>query len=185
MKKLVMVLLVGFAATASAAPLKVGIVGLVHGHVAAFLGGGAMTPAGGILSRPDVEVVGIVEPDQALFDSYAKRYRLPASLHFKSIAEMAAQAHPQAVLVFTPPSEHRQVVVEGAPLVAPYDDPLHYLEAVLDGTVEEGTARLHCIRMWWLRRFWTRLGSLHRLAELLPYRWSDRAGWKEARRTTT
>ncbi len=30
----------------AAAPLKVGIVGLVHGHVAAFLGGGAMVPAG-------------------------------------------------------------------------------------------------------------------------------------------
>jgi hypothetical protein len=29
-------------------------------------------------------------------------------------------------------------VEKGTPLVAPYDDPLHYLEAVLDGTVEEG-----------------------------------------------
>jgi predicted dehydrogenase len=112
----------------------VGIVGLVHGHVAAFLGGGAMTPAGGILSRPDVEVVGVVEPDEALFESYAKKYHLSASLHFKSIAEMAARAHPQAVLVFTPPSEHRRVVEECAalgvnvmmekPLAFSYDDAL-------------------------------------------------------------
>ncbi len=29
-------------------------------------------------------------------------------------------------------------VEKGTPLVAPYDDPLHYLEAVLEGTVEEG-----------------------------------------------
>lgn len=98
--------------SASCAPMKVGIVGLVHGHVAAFLGGGAMTPAGGILSRPDIEVVGVVEPDQALFDRYARRYHLAASLHFHSIAEMVAKAHPRAVLVFTPPSEHRRVVEE-------------------------------------------------------------------------
>ena len=145
MKKLVMVLLVGFSATASAAPLKVGIVGLVHGHVGAFLHGGALAPAGGILSRPDVEVVGIVEPDEALFDSYAKRFHLAASLHFKSIAEMAAKAHPQAVLVFTAPSEHRQVVEECArlgvnvmmekPLAFTYDDALAMQRAAVRGKI--------------------------------------------------
>jgi predicted dehydrogenase len=129
----------------SAAPLKVGIVGLVHGHVAAFLGGGAMTPAGGILSRPDVELVGVVEPDEALFDSYAKKYHLSASLHFKSIAEMAARAHPQAVLVFTPPSEHRRVVEECAalgvnvmmekPLAFSYDDALAMERAAKRGKI--------------------------------------------------
>ena len=72
----------------------------------------ALTPAGGILNRPDVEIVGIVEPDQKLFDSYAKRLHLPATLHFGSIAEMATAAHPQAVLVFTPPTAHRKVVEE-------------------------------------------------------------------------
>jgi predicted dehydrogenase len=100
----------------AAVPLKVGIVGLVHGHVAAFLAGGAMVPAGAILKRPDVELVGIVEPDQALFDQYAKKFQLSQSLHFKSIAEMVAHAHPQAVLVFTAPSEHRRVVEECAGL---------------------------------------------------------------------
>ncbi len=147
MKKLVMVLLVGFStvAASAAAPLRVGIVGLVHGHVAAFLHGGAMTPAGGILSRPDVEVVGIVEPDQALFERYAKRYHLAESLHFKSIAEMAAKAHPQAVLVFTPPSEHREVVEECArlgvnvmmekPLAFTYDDALAMQRAAARGKI--------------------------------------------------
>jgi predicted dehydrogenase len=28
----------------------------------------------------------------------------------------------------------------GAPLVAPYDDPLHFLEALLDGSLDEGTS---------------------------------------------
>jgi glucose-fructose oxidoreductase len=102
--------------SASAEPLKVGIVGLEHGHVAAFLGGGAMTPAGSILKRPDVELVGVVEPDQALFDKYARQFHLSPSLHFNSIAEMVAKVHPQAALVFTAPSEHRRVVEECAGL---------------------------------------------------------------------
>src|SRR6202042_2869611 len=76
----------------------------------------ALTPAGGILDRPDVQLVGIVEPDQKLFDAYAQRYHLPASLHYASISQMAAAAHPQAVLVFTEPTAHRQVVEQCAPL---------------------------------------------------------------------
>ena len=103
-------------ATLLAAPIKVGIVGLVHGHVGGFLGGGALAPAGGILHRSDVELVGIVEPDRKLFDSYAARYHLAPSLYFPSIAAMVARAHPTAALVFTAPSEHRRVVEECAAL---------------------------------------------------------------------
>jgi predicted dehydrogenase len=128
-----------------AAPLKVGIVGLVHGHVAGFLGGGALTPAGGIVSRPDVELVGIVEPDQKLFDSYASKYHLAASLHFKSIAEMVAKAHPAAALVFTAPDQHRRIVEECAslgvhvmmekPLAFTYDDALAMQRAAERGHI--------------------------------------------------
>jgi predicted dehydrogenase len=129
----------------AATPLKVGIVGLVHGHVAAFLGRGAMVPAGALLKRPDVELVGIVEPDQALFDQYAKRYGLSPALHFRSIAEMVAHAHPLAVLVFTAPSEHRRIVEECAdlgvnvmmekPLAFRYDDALAMERAARRGKI--------------------------------------------------
>jgi predicted dehydrogenase len=102
--------------TAASSAMRVGIVGMVHGHVEGFLKGGALTPAGGILNRPDVELVGIVEPDEKLFDSYAQRYHLPSSLHFRSIQEMVEHAHPRAVLVFTAPSEHRRVIEECAAL---------------------------------------------------------------------
>ncbi|MGA8940119.1 MAG: Gfo/Idh/MocA family oxidoreductase [Acidobacteriaceae bacterium] len=132
-------------APATAAPLRVGIVGLVHGHVSAFLYGGAMVPAGPLLKRPDAELVGVVEPDQALFERYAKRYQLPENLHFKSIAEMVAHAHPQAVLVFTPPSEHRRIVEECAelgvnvmmekPLAFRYDDALAMERAAERGKI--------------------------------------------------
>ncbi len=102
------------AAAASAAPLRVGVIGLVHGHIDGFLNRSNLTPAGGILTRPDVELVGIVEPDQALFDKYAAKYHLSPSLHFASIAEMAARAHPAAALVFTAPDKHRRIVEECA-----------------------------------------------------------------------
>jgi predicted dehydrogenase len=126
-------------------PMKIGIVGLVHGHVESFLNGGSLTPAGGILNRPDARVVGIVEPDQKLFDSYAKRHHLSASLHFRSIQEMVLESHPRAVLVFTAPSEHRRVIEECAalgvhvmvekPLAISYKDALGIQDAALRGKI--------------------------------------------------
>src|SRR5271163_3478980 len=128
-----------------AAPMKVAIVGLVHGHVEGFLKGGALTPAGGILNRPDVQLVGIVEPDEKLFYSYAQRYHLPSSLHFRSIQEMVQRTHPRAVLVFTAPSEHRRVIEECAalgvhvmvekPLAISYKDALAIQDAAHRGKI--------------------------------------------------
>ena len=135
----------GAFAAAPGSPMKIGIVGLVHGHVEGFLKGGGLTPAGGILNRPDVQLVGIVEADLKLFDSYAQRYNLPASLHFRSIQEMVAQAHPRAVLVFTAPSEHRRVIEECAalgvhvmvekPLTISYKDALAIQDAAQRGKI--------------------------------------------------
>jgi scyllo-inositol 2-dehydrogenase (NADP+) len=134
-----------YAVADSGAPMKVGIVGLVHGHVDGFLKGSALTPAGGILNRPDVQLVGIVEPDEKLFAAYAQQYHLPAGLHYRSIQEMAAQAHPQAVLVFTATSEHRRVVEECAaagvhvmmekPMTITYQDALAMQEAAQRGKI--------------------------------------------------
>jgi predicted dehydrogenase len=125
--------------------MKVAIVGMVHGHIEGFLNKSALTPAGGILGRPDVELVGVVEPDQKLFDAYAARYHLAASLHFRSIQELVAQAHPRAALVFTAPSEHRRVVEECAalgvhvmvekPLATSYEDALAMQRAAQRGNI--------------------------------------------------
>jgi glucose-fructose oxidoreductase len=129
----------------SGSPMKIGIVGLVHGHVESFLNGGSLTPAGGILNRPDVQVVGIVEPDEKLFNSYAQRHHLSASLHFRSIQEMVSQSHPRAVLVFTAPSEHRRVIEDCAalgvhvmvekPLAISYKDALAIQDAAHRGKI--------------------------------------------------
>ena len=126
-------------------PLKVAIVGLSHGHAGGFLGGGALVPAGDLLHRPDVELVGIVEPDQALFDSYATKMHLSSALHFRSVEEMVAQAHPAAVLVFTAASEHPRIVRQCAalgvhvmmekPLAITYKDALAIQDAAQSGKI--------------------------------------------------
>ena len=46
-------------------PLRVGIVGLVHGHVHGFLGQS--------LHSPEIEIVGVAEPDSHLFPGQALR----------------------------------------------------------------------------------------------------------------
>jgi glucose-fructose oxidoreductase len=142
---MLLLVLVSTKASAADAPMKVGIVGLVHGHVGAFLKGGLLAPAGGILNRSDVQLVGIVEPDQALFDSYAQRYHLSPDLHFHSVQEMVSRAHPQAALVFTATVDHRKVVEECAalgvhvlmekPLSTSYKDALAIRDAAQRGKI--------------------------------------------------
>ena len=133
------------SAAAAPTPLKLGIVGLEHGHIEFSLRGGALAPAGGLLNRPDVQIVGIVDTDQALFDSYAQRHHISPSLHFRTIQEMVKQAHPHAVLVFTAPSEHRRIVEECAalgvhvmvekPLAISYEDALAMQAAAERGKI--------------------------------------------------
>ena len=49
--------------------------------------------------NPDVELVGISEPDAALRQKYASLFHLPDNLFFSSESAMLAKTHPQAVLV--------------------------------------------------------------------------------------
>jgi predicted dehydrogenase len=105
-------LLIGLFATLSAAtgaqtqpaqpPLRVAIVGLVHGHVEGFLRA--------LPQHRDVELVGIADSDPALFAKYQKKYALPETLFFKSEANMIERTHPQAVLVYTSIAEHRHAI---------------------------------------------------------------------------
>jgi predicted dehydrogenase len=87
-------------------PLRVAIVGLVHGHVAGFLG-----PA---LKRNDIQIVGIVEPDQQLAHRYANQFKLDPQLLFSDVEQMLTAAQPQAVLVYTDTRDHRRIVEAAA-----------------------------------------------------------------------
>jgi predicted dehydrogenase len=88
--------------TPAATPLRVAIVGLVHGHVQGFLGNS--------LHNPAIAIVGIAEADQALSAQYAKRYGFEPSLLFADLETMLDRTHPQAVLVYTNTLDHRHVV---------------------------------------------------------------------------
>jgi len=83
-------------------PLRVGIVGLVHGHVQGFFEHS--------LHNPQIEIVGIAESDKALSSKYATQYGFSQSLLFPDLEEMLQRTHPQAVLVYTNTYDHRRVV---------------------------------------------------------------------------
>jgi predicted dehydrogenase len=84
------------------APLRVAIAGLVHGHADGFLSHS--------LGRSDIQIVGIAEPDRALFDRYAAKFKLEPSLYHADLEELVHSVHPQAVLGYTATLEHRKVV---------------------------------------------------------------------------
>ncbi len=110
MKLLFATILAGFSfmtvtmshAQAGAEPLRIGIAGLVHGHVAGFFQRS--------LHRPDIQVVGIAEPDQQLAARYATEFGLDRSLLFTDLEDMLQKTHPQAVLAYTNTFDHRRVV---------------------------------------------------------------------------
>jgi len=89
------------------APLRVAIVGLEHGHVEGFL---AALP-----QHPDVQLVGIADPDPGLFAKYSKKYGLADALYYPSEAGMIEKTRPQAVLVYTSIGEHRRAIEIAAP----------------------------------------------------------------------
>jgi predicted dehydrogenase len=91
-----------FSAPAAQPPLRVAIVGLVHGHVHGFLQQS--------LHSPEIEIVGVVEPNKQLLDQNAARYGFGPNLLFADLEEMLQKIHPQAVLVYTNTSDHRRVV---------------------------------------------------------------------------
>src|SRR5207302_3094035 len=82
--------------------LRVGIVGMVHGHVHGFLEQS--------LHSPEIEIVGVVEPDKQVATQNAKRYGFAQALLYSDLEEMLQKAHPQAVLVYTNTYDHRRVV---------------------------------------------------------------------------
>jgi predicted dehydrogenase len=88
--------------TASSAPLRVAIAGLVHGHVGGFLQQN--------LHRSDIQIVGVAEPDIKLSAFYESKFALAHNVFFASVEEMLDKTKPQAVLVYTNTFDHRSVV---------------------------------------------------------------------------
>src|SRR5579859_3284084 len=91
-----------FSASPAPPPLRVGIVGLVHGHVHGFLDQSRHSS--------EIEIVGVAEPDSRLLSQAGTRYGFDRAILFADLEEMLQKAHPQAVLVYTNTFDHRHVV---------------------------------------------------------------------------
>ena len=87
---------------ASNAPLRVVVAGLVHGHASGFLEH--------YQKRPDLQIVGIAEPNQQLAADYARRFGLDSKLLYGDLEDALQKTHPDAVLAYTNTYDHRKVV---------------------------------------------------------------------------
>ena len=127
-----------FSASPAQPPLRVGIVGLVHGHVHGFLAQSRHSP--------EIEIVGVAEPDARLLSQAATGYGFDRAILFADLEEMLQKAHPQAVLVYTNTYDHRRVVEICAghgvpvmmekPLAVSLDDALAIEKAAHEGKIQ-------------------------------------------------
>ncbi len=135
--RIVILLALSAAGMYAAAPFRIGVAGLTHGHVAGFFNSA--------LKRDDIEIVGIAEPDRQLFDKYASRYHLKPELYYASIEEMLAHASPQGVVGYSNTFEHLHAVEACAkvhvdimmekPLAVSYRAALAMAEAARQGKI--------------------------------------------------
>lgn len=88
------------------APVRVAIVGLVHGHAQGLLNA--------LPKNENVQLIGIAEADTALAAKYASQFHLDQKLFFTDTDKMLDQLHPDAVLVYTDILDHRKVIETAA-----------------------------------------------------------------------
>lgn len=100
------ILLTLTSALAQKEPIKLGVVGLTHGHV------------GWILNREaneDIIMVGIVETDQNLAQRLSEKHGFPMEMVFNTMEEMIAAVKPEAVAGFGNIYDHLAIVEACAP----------------------------------------------------------------------
>ena len=87
-------------------PLRVAIIGLTHDHVHWILGREKFG---------DLEIVGIVEPNNELAKRHSKRYGYSMDMVFNTMDEMMERVRPEAVMAFNDIYGHLKVVEYFAP----------------------------------------------------------------------
>ncbi|MCP9236222.1 Gfo/Idh/MocA family protein [Lewinella sp. JB7] len=93
-------------ATGQSGPLRVGVVGLTHTHVH-----GIFNSEG----RGDIEIVGIVEPNDTLAERYAGQYGFGLDIVYSTLEEMLDAQSPTAVTAFGTIYDHLAIVETCAP----------------------------------------------------------------------
>lgn len=86
-------------------PVRIGVVGLVHGHVGWILGREA---------QGDIEIVGIAESDRQLAELQAARFGFDMELVYESVEEMLDTTQPEAITVFSNIYDHLAVTKAAA-----------------------------------------------------------------------
>ncbi len=86
-------------------PVRIGVVGLVHGHVGWILG---REPMG------DVQIVGITESDQDLALRLSDRFGYDMELVYGSIPQMLDETKPEAITVFSNTYDHLAITKAAA-----------------------------------------------------------------------
>lgn len=110
MKKYILFIILLFgvfpAVFSQSVPLKIGVAGLHHGHV------GWVMEAN---KRPDLEIVGIAEPNRELAERYAKQHGISMDIVFDTVEEMVEKTKPEAVTGFGATFHHLEIVRVCAP----------------------------------------------------------------------
>jgi len=87
-------------------PIRVAIIGLVHGHAHGLL---RMMP-----ENKNVKLVAIYEPQQDLAGQYVKQYHLETVPVYNDLERLLAEQKPDAVLVYSTISDHRKIIEAAA-----------------------------------------------------------------------
>lgn len=87
-------------------PVRVVVAGTSHGHASWILNK---------ISRPEMEIVGIYEPDKALAAQQSIQYKIPIALFHTSLSNLLDLMKPEAVVAFGAIKEHLEVVEASAP----------------------------------------------------------------------
>jgi predicted dehydrogenase len=94
------------AQTGSSGHVRIAVVGISHGHAGFILG---RKP------KPDIEIVGIFEPNTELAKKHAKSYGLKPELFYTDLDKMLEAVKPEAVAAFGSIYEHMAAVEACAP----------------------------------------------------------------------
>jgi predicted dehydrogenase len=109
------------------APVRVAIIGLVHGHAHGLL---RMMP-----ENQNIKLIAIYEPQQELALQYVKQYRLEAVPIYNDMEHLLTEQKPDAVLVYSTIADHRKIIEAAA------KHGIHSMvEKPLSTTVEDATA---------------------------------------------
>lgn len=88
-------------------PIKLAVAGLTHDHVHGLFGFDDV--------QNDIEIVGIYEPNEELWNRYRKMYDLDSSLHYTNLSEMLNETNAEAVSAFGSTYDHLELVKKAAP----------------------------------------------------------------------